>query len=192
MRDFSENYDNISDEDFCQRRREFEVNLEELTATKDQEVLEYLMDFFDEDFDYSVEGVCGSIKARIGANFTLDQLIEAFYKRFDKFAGKYLGKCAEMSMWCVRNRQIDDYHWDRFREMFNAVKSKHSAKILEKLKDMFEDGAQFDEDGVDIDVGTVGRYRDLVAREGCAGRQYRWTDEERKMVYTLEEDMKSW
>ncbi|MDR1375674.1 MAG: hypothetical protein LBJ45_02585 [Holosporaceae bacterium] len=102
MRDFFENYDNISDEDFYPKHLEFDRNLGELAATKDQEVLEHLMDFFDEDFDYSVEGVCGSIKARIGANYTLDQVVEAFYKKFDQFAEKYLGKCIETSMYCVR------------------------------------------------------------------------------------------
>jgi hypothetical protein len=160
MRDFFINYDNISDEDFYPRRLEFDSNLEELAATKDQEVLEHLLDFFDERFDVEVDEACEILQSVIGSNFTLDQVIEAFYKKFDQFAEKYPGMCGEMSMVCIRNRQIDDGHWDRFREMFNAVRSKHSAKILEEVKHYF--------------------------------RCNSWTDEEKNMVYALEEDMKSW
>jgi hypothetical protein len=165
MRDFFINYDNISDEDFYPRRLEFESNLEELVTTKDQEVLECLLDFFDEDFDCEVDEVCEHIQCEIGSNFTLDQIIKAFYKKFDQFAENYQYKCALMSMVCVRNRQINDGHWDRFRQMFNTVKSKHSPIILEELKDMFEAGAEYG---------------------------WEWSEEERKMVYALEEDMKSW
>jgi hypothetical protein len=123
------------------------------------EVLEHLLDFSDEEFDCEVNEACEILQSVIGSNFTLDQMIEALYKKFDAFAGNYLSMCAEMSMWCICNRQIDDGHWDRFRDMFNAVKSQHSKKFLEELKTWFTDT---------------------------------WSDEERNMVYILEEDMKKW
>jgi hypothetical protein len=162
MREFFVNYDDILDDDFYRRRLEFDDHLEVLAATKDTEILEYLMDFFDEEFDCEVDEACEILKSRIGANFTLNQIIEAFYKKFNTVAESYFDACVEMSMWCIRNRQIDDGHWDRFREMFNTVKSKHSPRILEKLKTWFNETWST------------------------------WTDEEKAMVYALEEDMKKW
>jgi hypothetical protein len=133
---FLKNYNSFPDIESTQNVLEsvFLPNMEFLAATKDQEVLEHLFDFFDEEFDCEINEVCETLQSMIGENFTLDQMIKAFYEKLDSFAEKYLGKCVEMSMCCVRNRQINDGHWDRFREMFNTVKSKHSKAIVERLK----------------------------------------------------------
>jgi hypothetical protein len=155
MRDFFINWDAIPDDEFYQKRLEFDSRLDILAATKDTEILEHLLDFFDENFDCEVDEACEILKSTIGSNFTLDQLIEAFYKKFDQFAEKYLGKCIEMSMYCVRNDCRD-----KFRQMFNTVRSKHSKEIVENLK---ESALEFD-----------------------------WEEDSKQMIYTLEEDMKSW
>jgi hypothetical protein len=160
MYEYYNNYDKIFD---ILSQEEYDdvfiSNMKALAATKDMEILEHLLDFFDRNFDYEVNEVCECLKMKIGANFSLDQLIEAFYKKFDHFAKKYLEMCAEMSIWCVRNRQINDGHWDRFREMFNTVKSPRSSEVLEELKSWIDSS---------------------------------WLEEEKNMVYALEEDMKKW
>jgi hypothetical protein len=61
---------------------------EDLAATKDQEMLEHLLDFFDKEFNYEINEVCETLRSEIGSSFTLDQLIGAFYKKFDQFAEK--------------------------------------------------------------------------------------------------------
>ncbi|MDR1232929.1 MAG: hypothetical protein LBJ75_01555 [Puniceicoccales bacterium] len=160
MREFFINYNDILDDDFYRRRLEFDNYLEILAKTQDTEVLEHLLDFFDEEFDCEVDEVCEHLRAKIGANFTQDQLIEAFYKKFDIVAGNYLGICRQMCMWCILSG-----YFEQFRKMFNAVKSKHSAKVLDKLKAYFDCGRE---------------------------HGWEWTDEEKNMVYTLEEDMKKW
>jgi hypothetical protein len=160
MREFFVNYDDISDDDFYRRRLEFDDHLEILAATKDTEVLIHLLDFFDEEFDCEVDEACEILRSRIGANFTQDQLIEAFYKKFDTVADHYLSMCRQMCMWYIRSG-----YFKQFRKMFNTVKSQHSAKVLDKLKTYFDCGKE---------------------------HEWEWTDEERNMVYTLEEDMKKW
>jgi hypothetical protein len=121
--------------------------MDELCATKDTEVLSELLDFFTAEND-EWGGFSEHLRAQIGANFSLDQLIEAFYKKFDSFAGNCLEMCVIMSMICIRNRQINDGHWDRFRQMFNTVKSEHSGKILEGLKSWFTDTWTKEEKGM--------------------------------------------
>jgi hypothetical protein len=130
MREFFINYDDIPDDDFYRRRLEFDDHLEVLAATKDTEVLEHLLDFFDEEFDCEVNEACEHLKAEIGANFTLDQIIEALYKKFDSFAENYLGMCVQIS-W----HMFSDENFEEFREMFSAVKSQHSEKFLQKMYD---------------------------------------------------------
>ena len=78
---FFENYKEIDDEVLHEKCVDNFLNpMEELIPSKDAEVLKCLLDFFEHDFDYDLEGIYESLKARIGANFTLDQLIEAFNK----------------------------------------------------------------------------------------------------------------
>jgi hypothetical protein len=157
-----DNYDKFPDIDSSQNYyvNVFIPNMEALAATKDTEVLEHLLDFFDEEFDCEVNEACEILRSRIGVNFTQDQLVEAFYKKFDVVAGNYLDMCQQMCMWCIRSG-----YFEQFRKMFNTVKSKHSAKVLDELKTYFDCGKE---------------------------HGWEWTDEERNMVYALEEDMKKW
>jgi hypothetical protein len=139
MYDFFANYGEITggDIDETQKYRDdaFLANMEKLAATKDTEVLEHLMDFFDEKFDREVNGICEILSAMIEFSFTLDQRIEVFYKKFDTLAGNYPEMCSQMSTWYLRSECFDE-----FRKMFNAVKSQHSSKILEKLKNWVKHG----------------------------------------------------
>ncbi|MDR1432949.1 MAG: hypothetical protein LBI61_01230 [Puniceicoccales bacterium] len=99
-----------------------------LCESKAQDVLEALLDFFTHENE-QYGGVCETLKSQIGVNFTLDQLLQAFYKKFNTLAENDLSICSEMSMWCVRNDCRD-----KFRQMFNTVRSKHSKEIVENLK----------------------------------------------------------
>jgi hypothetical protein len=130
MREFFVHYDDIPDDDFYRRRLEFDDHLEALAATKDTEVLEHLLDFFNEEFDCEVDEACERLKAEIGSNFTLDQIIEALYKKFDSFAGNYLGMCVQIS-W----HMFSDENFEKIRKVFNVVKSQHSEKFLQKMYD---------------------------------------------------------
>ncbi|MDR1401960.1 MAG: hypothetical protein LBI81_03345 [Puniceicoccales bacterium] len=104
--------------------------ISEVVKSKDVEVLEHLLDFFEHRFDYDIEGVCESLKARIEANFTLDQLLEAFYRKFDTLAENDLSMCAELSMWCLWRGKFEE-----FRKMLNTVKPTKTLELLDKMED---------------------------------------------------------
>ena len=101
--------------------------LNELIKTKDSEVLEYLLEFFCEDHeDYG--GICEHLKSQIGANFTLDQLLNALYKKFDYLIENDIEMAYEMSSWFLYYKRFED-----FRQMFNTVKSKQSEIFINRL-----------------------------------------------------------
>ncbi len=102
-------------------------NLNELVETKDQEVLESLLEFFCEDHeDYG--GICEHLKSQIDYNFTLDQLMQAFYKKFDYLVKNDLEMAYEMSSWFLYSNMFNE-----FREMFNTVKSADSNVFIDRL-----------------------------------------------------------
>ncbi|MDR0742456.1 MAG: hypothetical protein LBE98_03260 [Puniceicoccales bacterium] len=205
MYEYFNNYNNcskFSDIDSSQREYDdvFLPNMEALAATKDTEVLEHLMDFFDEEFDYEVNEACEYLKAEIGANYTLDQIIEVFYKKFDKVAENYLSMCVEMSMWCIRNRQIDENHWDiienkckigavgawsdfslcKYASMWHMNSDDHWIRFREMFNTLRSRHSR--------------KFLEELKTWFDRGKEYglEWSDEEKHRVYTLEEDMKKW
>jgi hypothetical protein len=128
---FFENYKNIDGDTLHKKCMDNFVNpISEVVKSKDVEVLEHLLDFFEHRFDYDIEGVCESLKARIEANFTLDQLLEAFYRKFDTLAENDLSMCAELSMWCLWRGKFEE-----FRKMLNTVKPTKTLELLDKMED---------------------------------------------------------
>ena len=102
--------------------------LNELVETKDQEVLESLLEFFCEDHeDYG--GICEHLESQIGCNYTLDQLIKTFYKKFDYLTNHAINRCKHLSSWFLYNEKFNE-----FRDMFNTVKSSGSSKFLDALQ----------------------------------------------------------
>ena len=120
------NYDDIPDDVFHERcMREFVDNMEYLATTKDQEVLEHLLDFFVKDFDLNVGGVCETLETDIGDNFSLDQILKAFYKKYNFLANNNLNRCVQFSMWFIWHNKFEG-----FRRMFNTVKPELAEKII--------------------------------------------------------------
>ena len=126
VKHFFENYKNIPDEKLHEECMKNFVDLTpSITASKDDEVLVELLTFFEREFDYDLEGVCEDLKSQIGSNFTLNQLLKAFYKKFDYLIRNDIEICVEMASWF--------FYWgkfDGFRDMFNTVKSNKSAEFL--------------------------------------------------------------
>jgi hypothetical protein len=114
----------------------FVYPMEELALTKDKEVLECLLDFFEKQFDSDSEGVLESLESFIQCNFTSDQIIEAFYKKFDSFMNRNLWRCVHI---CWNSLFIEE-NFEKFRKMFNSVKSKHSEKFLKEMFDWAPEG----------------------------------------------------
>jgi hypothetical protein len=100
-----------------------------LCKSKDQEVLEHLLDFFSKENE-NCGSVCESLKAQIGTNYTLEQLITAFYKKFDSLIKKSINRCVQIS-W----HMFTDENFEKFRKMFNTVKSEDSEKFLQEIHD---------------------------------------------------------
>lgn len=107
---------------------EFDNLCEELAKTGDSRGLLYLLDYFNDDFDLNNEGVLEWIQNNIGANFSLEQILEAFYKKFDQLATKNVARCVYISYWFLSHEMFKD-----FRRMFNTVKSNASEKFLDRL-----------------------------------------------------------
>jgi hypothetical protein len=131
MNRFFSNYKTVPDEKLHEEcMRNFDSVFDELVVSKDQEVLENLIDFFDYEFDMTIQGVTESMESQIQCNFTSDQIIRAFYKKFDSFMEKNPGRCIHIC-W---NLFTDEY-FEKFRKMFNTVKSKHSERFLREMSD---------------------------------------------------------
>ena len=112
----------------------FDELCEELAKTKDQRGLLYLLDYFDEEFDDKYEGVLEVLQSDIGANFSLEQILFAFYEKFDQLLHKHMRRCVYISYWFLSNEMFDE-----FREMFNTVRSTKSQEFLESLASWCDD-----------------------------------------------------
>lgn len=135
MRYFFENYKDIPDENLHEECMKNFVDLTPLlSASKDDDVLVEILTFFEEEFDYEFEGVCEDLKSQIGINFTLDQLLQALYKKFDYLATHNVSRLVQFSFWFFANDMFAE-----FREMFNIIKSNQAKKYLDELDDWSED-----------------------------------------------------
>lgn len=131
---FFNNYKNMPYEEYSKKCIEyFNVPLDELIETKDQEVLENLLNFFNEDFEDYFECICESLMCQIDVNYTPDQLLNVFYKKFDGFAKNDPWRCHVMSL-----KFFHDEYFDEFRKMFNLVKSKSSELFLEEFNNEYD------------------------------------------------------
>jgi hypothetical protein len=135
--------------------------MEELVKTEDTKVLCELFDLFTPGNEYYV---CEALEDLIHGYFTSDQVLQIFYQKFDSLAEKNPERCVKMACVNFFDRDKNDLIFEKFREMFNAVKSKYSGKFLEELKSFL-----------------------------FAGSCLHKIDEMNKIcVHALEEDMKSW
>ncbi len=101
--------------------------IEELCRTKDNEVLVKLLDFFNKEND-EWGGFTERLQNEISDNFSLEQILQAFYKKYNSLANNDLDVCAYISMWFIWGEEFDP-----FRRMFNAVKPELAEKILDKM-----------------------------------------------------------
>jgi hypothetical protein len=127
----------------------------EMSAVAEEEIWKQLVDLLDRNFDGKVGEVCKYITSGAGVNCVLDRMIDALYQRFDAFAENYPEICGQISMCCIRNRQINDGHWDRFRAMFNTVKSRYSARILENLRTLLDEDANLGQEWSEEEINTL-------------------------------------
>jgi hypothetical protein len=132
--------------------------IEPIVKTGDIDVLPNLFDFFLEEKAYTYD-FCEALGGLIFGYFSGEQILQAYYQKFDSLAEKNPERCVSIASVYFF---YDGSDYEKFREMFNAVRSKHSGKILEELKRKLKYGERIDKE----------------------------TD--RMMVHTLEEDMKSW
>ena len=124
--------DELSDEECEQRFWKAHGLVDELIKTKDSEVLECLLEFFNEENE-EYGGFCEHLKSQIGANFTLDQLLNALYKKFDYLIENDVSKLVQFSFWFFSSNMFES-----FRNMFNQIHSVNSEKYLNELDDWSE------------------------------------------------------
>jgi hypothetical protein len=115
---------------------DFAEACEEAAKTGEMDVLLQLIDFFDDAIDDEFGGVLESLESTVQCNFASDQIIEAFYKKFDSFMGKNLWRCIHI---CWNSLFVEET-FEKFREMFNSVKSKHSENFLKEMCEWAPEG----------------------------------------------------
>lgn len=98
-----------------------------LCSTKDQEVLESLLDFFTKENE-QYGGVCENLESDITDNFSIDQVLQVFYKKYNFLANNDLDRCIHFSMWFLWGDKFDE-----FREMFNTVRPELADKLLAEM-----------------------------------------------------------
>ena len=116
--------------DICQDEfmKNFYEPMNDLLETKDQEVLECLLDFIDEDFELNVGGVIETLTNGIGDNFSLSNILRALAKKINQISNKHLWRAGELCMWFLWHDMFDE-----FREMFNTVKPELAEKLLAEM-----------------------------------------------------------
>lgn len=140
--------ENISKED-DEKNFDKALNLmKRLASAKKTEALCELLDVFNgENEDFG--GFCESTKTHIAINYSLDQLLQAFYKKFDSLINNDMDIAVEMSMWF-----FEDDKFEEFRTMFNFVKSPKSDRFLDEFLRWFPDY----QEEVDILRGDMNRW----------------------------------
>jgi hypothetical protein len=143
----------ITENDFsCEEGKEkilqgFRI-LQPIAATGDIDVLYSLFDFFPEETEYEV---CEGLENLVFGYFTSEQILQAYYRKFDSLAEKNLEKCVSIAR--VNFFGQDDIEFEEFRKMFNTIKSPHSGKFFGELKSLLFAGPYVDK------VDKVKKYR---------------------------------
>lgn len=104
--------------------------INEIVKIKDVEILESLLDFFTESNECT--GICEHLKSEISLNYTPEQILQTFYKKFDILIKNDIDMAVEMSMWFFDISVFND-----FRKMFNTVKSGRSRDFLEEFSNWY-------------------------------------------------------
>jgi hypothetical protein len=138
-------------------------SLESLVLTEDTEVLCELFDFFISETADEYD-MCEALEGLILDHFYGEQILQAYYQKFDSLAEKNPERCAFIAGTNFFDQNENDVKFEKFRKMFNAIKSPHSGKFLKKLKSLLFAGS------------CVGKFGEM--NKVC--------------VHALEEDMKSW
>lgn len=121
---------------------------EELAKTHDINGLFCLLDYFDEEFDIKYNGALERLQNNIFDNYSYDEIIEAFYEKFDQLLKKNMDRACVLCM--------DFFYWEedfeKFRTMFNTVKSCESGKFLIEIYSWLPDDcdAEIGKEGVEI------------------------------------------
>jgi hypothetical protein len=113
--------------------------IEELIRTQDIEVLCALFDFFTEETEYDYD-ICETLEDLIRAYSSEEQILQVLHQTFDSLAEKNPERCAYIIPFYFFYEESD---YERFRGMFNTVRSKHSIKIIEKLKKRLKNGTEW-------------------------------------------------
>ncbi|MDR1457278.1 MAG: hypothetical protein LBI47_00260 [Puniceicoccales bacterium] len=107
------------------------VLLEEVATTKDSDVLCEMFDVFNnEDKDDALaNGVCETLENEIYRHFDFSQIMNVLYQKFGSLIENNILRARNISCACINVGKFED-----FRKMFNLVRSKDSALLLDKIK----------------------------------------------------------
>lgn len=110
--------------------------MEELVITKSADVLCGLFDLFTEENE---NGVCETLENQIFQNFTMEQIIEALYKKFPILLINNKMRAEAFAEACMNTN-----NFDKFRDIFNKAKSSESRVFIDKFRESY--GKDFSEE----------------------------------------------
>ena len=125
--------DNLSEQKNKENGKIFFDSIDYLCETKDQEVLENLLDFFNKENE-RYGGICERLQNEISDNFSLDQILQALSKKVNTLSKNDFDVCAEMCMWFIWHNKFEE-----FRQMFNTVKPELAEKIIDGMANWDDD-----------------------------------------------------
>jgi hypothetical protein len=128
----------LSDEEIDRLNEELDL-VNELADSKDPEVLPALFDLLieeEKDENTCLEGFSEPLAESIARNYALEQVLEVFFEKFDsmfsqRFPSEYVGIATWFFEHAVRaKRFFEEPMSKKFREKFNALRSKYSETFL--------------------------------------------------------------
>jgi hypothetical protein len=128
----------LSDKEIDKLNEELDL-VEELADSKDPEVLPALFDLLieeEKDENTCLEGFAEPLTEAIARNYTLEQVLEVFFEKFDamfsqRFPGEYVGIATWFFGHAIRTKRFfEEPMFKKFREKFNALRSKYSETFL--------------------------------------------------------------
>jgi hypothetical protein len=163
-----EEINNITDEEIDQKNDLFDNMLDELTKSRDPEVLRGLLDFYTNPNSVEWGGFLGGgiLTGAIVSGFEPLEFIDALYEKFDDIYGDNGQDFQDIECFCWDiwegdwPRNFGRSYFPEFRQMFNTIKSKHSKRFLKEMETW------------------------------CVSSKEK--DKRKAMIETLREDMKKW
>lgn len=104
--------------------------MQELIQTRDTNVLSALMElFYSKDIEINT-GICETLESEIFQNYTMEQVIEALYKKFPELVANNEMRAEHFAGACISRG-----YFEEFRNVFNSTHTFHYENFFAELSE---------------------------------------------------------